>query len=355
MSFPEVKQSLEEIGIATPEQLLQTFVMEPGKLSSIREGQLNTDQNPRIEFSAPKSHLANTTPANLAWCIENYHPEQLPLDTSSPEARAVAEKAREVGLLSMKGSLARFNGLEGESLDYLRKARALDPANVEVLYSLTASANTAATELMSQGHLPEAKALLDEALSAGQQPMSTLANLAGCAFKDGDAKSALEYIDKALALAPLVPDLNLQKSLILQALGRNSEAVEWCSKAMALNPQLGRAYLVRADIALSANDHVLALECYGKAAARDQGSLEPGDWLALGMLNLEANNLDAACTVLERATRMDPTNVKAWYNLARARQLSGRTIAAQEALAKARVINPSLVDSWMAQDPAWKR
>ncbi len=355
MAFPAVKQSLEEIGIATPEQLLQTFVMDPGQLPSLRAGELNTDGNPHIEFSAPKSHLANTTPLNLEWCIENYHPEQLPLVNDGPEAKAAAEKARAVGLLSMKGSLARFDGRYDESLGYLREARALDPANAEVLYGLTASANMAATDLMNHGRLAEAKTLLDEALATGQQPMSTLANLAGCAFKSGDANGALGYIDRAMALAPLLPDLDLQKSLILQALGRNAEAAEWCERAISLNPEVGRAYLIQADMALNANDHGRALAGYEKAAALDPGSLEPGDWLTLGMLRLERLRYDAACAALERATRKDPSNVKAWYNLARARQLSGKTIAAQEALAKARAVNPSLVDSWAAQDPAWRR
>ncbi len=351
MAEPGVRASLAEAGIATPEQLLQTFVMEPGRQGGLREGELNTDENPRIEFSAPKSHLANTTPPNLAWCLENYHPEGLPLDLDGDEARGVAEKARKVGLLSMKGSLARFQGRQGDALGALREALALDPENVEVLYSLNAAANTAANELLDQGRLDEAHALLEEALATGQQPVDTYVNLAGWAYRAGRPAEALEWLRKAEALAPLVPDYPLKAALALQELGRLDEAREACARALRLNPKYAQARLTEAGLRFAQGDKAGARSLLEEVLASHPEVAVAQDWTLLGALRADAGEVGEAARAFQAAVERAPSDPRAWYALARFQRQTGDGAASAASLERARRLAPQAVEEWMGRDP----
>ena len=192
MAIPEVKESLADIGITDPVQLLQTFVCDPGKLPEISgRGRVNTDRHPYVEFSAPRSHLANTNPKNLAWLLASYHPEDLPLDLSSEEAVQAAQKAKALGRLVMEASLSRFESRYAEALASARQARELDPKNEAVLFEVAVSANSLAARLIDSGHLQEATVLLDEALATGQLPLLIYGSYATLAFHAGEPQAAL--------------------------------------------------------------------------------------------------------------------------------------------------------------------
>lgn len=355
MDRKQVKASLAKIGIKTPSQLLQTFVMNPRKVPGlVSEGPLNTDQHPYIEFSAPKSHLRNTTLENLKWLIAHYRPQDVPLDLATQEARQVEEKARQVGLLVMKANMERFSGKYPEALKDYRQARDLDPTNMDVLFGLTAADNLGASQLIQSGDFKTAKILLDEALSTGQQPLDTFSTLATWAFKSGHPEMAETYLQSALHLNPKVPDLNLKMALALESLGRFQEAMGWCEKALKLNPRLTEAKLVKADLLVRTGKRNEALKLYEKVLSAKPEAASGGDWLVVGLLHAQSGHLSRAEEAFEKAARLSPQNPQAWYNLARVRMLLRNRSGALDALERARAIAPGTVEGWLAADPILK-
>ena len=352
MDLPEVRQSLAGVGVSSPVQLLQTFVMDPSHLPAISgPGRLNTDEHPYIEFSAPRSHLVNTTLLNLKWLLANYRPQDLPLAQTTPAGEKAAEKARGLGKMVMEATLYRFEGKYADALVILRRAQAHDPGNRDVLFETCASANLEASGLMAAGRLTDAKSLLDEAFTTGEQKLNTLSNLATWAFRSGDFKQALDYTKEALALNPAVPDTNLKMALCLENLGQPAQALPWCEKALVLNPQFIQAQLTRADLALAMGDKVYALKRYLQVLHAHPHHVSGQDWLVAGTLLAESSRWSEARDAFESAARLSPQDPRAWYNLARVQKVRGDGSAARKALDRALGLAPAQVKAWLAHDP----
>ena len=351
MALPGVRESLEEVGCSDPVQLLQNFVMDPTKVAEVSgAGPVNTDGHPYIEFSAPRSHLVDTTPMNLEWLRARYRPGDLPLRMAGEEEKLAAEKAEKLGALIMEGSLARLRGRYEEAMAPFRKALALDPKNRTALFELCAADNLAAALLINQGKLQDAKLLLDEALATGEQELGTLTNFASWAFHSGDSASAEAFLKKALALNPRVPDLNHKMAVCLLQLGRPDEALPFAEKAVTINPRMTAARLTLADISAAQGDVAGAAREY--ASVLDGGFPEAtaGDWLTLGTLQARSNDWGGAAAAFRKAARVAPSDPRGWYNLARVLRVQGDRTGSDEAVAKARTLAPAQVEQWLKAD-----
>jgi len=347
-----VRTSLEDVGVANPVHLLQTFVMDPKKIPDIvGSGRLNTDRNPYIEYSAPRSHLMNTTAMNLAWLLRNYHPENLPLDTSTEGARAAAAQAAEQGRWVMEAALARFEGDFLRSLEASRRAVALDPENRTSLYELTAAANLHALRLLDQGEADAAKALLDEGFAGGEELLTTYVNYATWAFKTGDFPAAQDFLEKAHELNPQVPENTLKMAICSSQMGDLKEAERWCDEALDLNPRFRRARLLKADILRKRGDSAGALALYEEILEKDPIRAVAPDWIQVGDLYVKERAPTKAKRAYENATSADASNFVGWYKLARTAHLLGDRRTASDALNRAWRLKPSLVEQWVGTDP----
>ena len=56
-------------------------------------------------------------------------------------------------------------------------------------------------------------------------------------LRDGNFESALSFIDQALLIKPVDPDLWNQKGIALRSLGRYDEASECYNKSLQLDPR----------------------------------------------------------------------------------------------------------------------
>jgi uncharacterized protein len=73
-------------------------------------------------------------------------------------------------------------------------------------------------------------------------------------------------------------------------------------------------------------------------------ALNPDDDIALtskGWALIDLRRANEAVSVLEKATRVDPSNEYAWYNLAWAQYLSGNASASSQSMNRALAINPN--------------
>jgi len=73
----DLRTSLIEIGINTPDTIFVHYIAEKNSLEGIMAGQLNTDDLPILEFSAPKSLYLETVSSNISRIYE-YKEETLP-------------------------------------------------------------------------------------------------------------------------------------------------------------------------------------------------------------------------------------------------------------------------------------
>jgi len=337
MAIPEVKKSLAEVGITTPEQLLQTFVMDPKKVPEVNgEGKLNTDRRPRIEFSAPRSHLANTTPKNLDWLLSNYRPQDMPLDLSTEEAKAASNRAEKMGRFQMEAALARYQGNPVKALGICNEARKLDPSNRAILFETAVNENVLAKMFIKAGGLEKARDLLDDALSTGRSTLTTLDNLATLAFHAGKPELALEYTKRAIALNPRLASTTLRMALCFMALHKPSEALPWCEKAMKLNPEYTQAYFTRGDIAFSLGEPDKALELYKQALNKKGAVYAASDWRIYGAMLAKKGRLEEAKDAVMKSLDMAPDDSASWLELARLYHALGRDADAAAALSKAK-------------------
>ncbi len=354
MALPGVKESLEEIGISNAVQLLQTFVMDPSILPEVKNGPINSDNHPHIEFSAPKSHLGLSKGLNLRWLIDHYRPEDMPLDLSTREALATASRARAIGLLAMQGASARFLGRPEESLAIFRKARSLDPTNRTVLCEIALSANDLAALFMQNGKTGDAQAVLDEALSTEEDRLDTFENLALLAHMTGRPQMALDYLLEIHRASPGIPDINVKIASCLQDLGRPEEATWWCDKALVLNPELFEGRRMKARLNSVTGKHQQAAVLFEDLASSHADDLSATDWFYYGVSLSILQRWKEARIAFTRCTHLDPHDPRAWYNAARSAAAAGDARSAREALSKAKSLAPSEVEAWLKGDPALK-
>ena len=111
----------------------------------------------------------------------------------------------------------------------LEKAVAAFPENVRILLE-------AGGVRIRQNRHDDAISLYEKALAVRPQHPATLNNLAALlACKPDRLEEALGYVDKALAVPANrnVPAVLDTKGMVLLAMGRNEEAIQWFEKAIA--------------------------------------------------------------------------------------------------------------------------
>lgn len=138
LRIPAVAESLAELGFQRPDQLLSMYV------ATFREGdghvplitRLNTDNDPVIEFSAPRSALHVTTDANQAALLtisSGLPPEFLSLPKERLEN---LQRQQEALRMAMRANVLRADGEVLRSIDMLQEAYDLSDENPVIKHRL---------------------------------------------------------------------------------------------------------------------------------------------------------------------------------------------------------------------------
>lgn len=93
--------------------------------------------------------------------------------------------------------------------------------------------------------------------------------IAQCYAIMGNYPSALEYVDKALDMAPEDTDLMKLKALILESMGRFEECVKEYDRYIEVLPENPTGYLQRAEALMSAKNFARAVDDYNMAMLLD--------------------------------------------------------------------------------------
>ncbi len=205
-------------------------------------------------------------------------------------------------------------GRHEEAVEAARKALSIDPdsPNATALHSLLDRASTAtihsrAETLRAQQRHDEALALYREALELDSEFAPAVAGMGIAFFELERYEEAIESMERALVLAPELPEassLHRVTGRALQELGRLEEAAAQFARTLELDPRDTEALDRLGFLRFNAGRYEEALEHY-----RALLDIDPTDATALSNLGVALLNLERygeAARSLERSLELDP-------------------------------------------------
>ena len=232
------------------------------------------------------------------------------LKRASELAPDVAEPLLELANLYL--GMERFD----EANTYIARAERVEPRSVATIH------NRAET-LRRQKRHDEALALYREALEMDSRFAPAVAGMGIAFFEQERYEEAVESMERALALAPELPEASSLHRLAgraLQELGRLDEAVEQFARTLELDPRDSEALDRLAFLRFNAGRYDEALDYY-----RALLDVSPADATAhtnLGVTLLNLERYEDAAQSLERSLELDPEQPIARAALTEARRRS---------------------------------
>jgi tetratricopeptide (TPR) repeat protein len=108
----------------------------------------------------------------------------------------------------------------------------------------------------------DAKRYLTQAIAADKDAAEAHGSLGAVYTSAGDLKAAAACYDKALALAPNHPGIQAGYGMLLHALGRDPEAIEYLRRAVSGKPDYLDALFALGNLVYAAGKDTAAIECY---------------------------------------------------------------------------------------------
>ena len=221
--------------------------------------------------------------------------------------------------------LSSLGYLSGQS----RRSGTLDPKDgLPVLAEFDA-----ACELADRGRAAEAARRLEALVAKSPESVPFLSRLALAQVAAGERTQALSTLDRALALAPLLSSLHLERGELLLALARLEEAAAAFKLATELHPGEATAWLRLAEMELRAGRLEGEVEVLRRGLAA--GAASAILLARLGEIFLQRGDLEAADGYLKEATALLPTWHVAWKMWAEVARRQGRPNLAREREARA--------------------
>jgi spermidine synthase len=201
---PEVKQSLAEIGVVSPEVLMAMCVADLRKpLGLFGCGPLNSDDRPYVEFSAPRNALRYTNPENIAALLEAFSPvpDEM-LKGFDDDARRNITTFHNALRETLEGvALQTAGNASGAFHKYVRahEAAPQHPIITDLLVSLIM---TSADNLREDNQLDDAIYQYNMALQWRPQEFMALFHLVDLLMRTNRPGPAGDMLDRALAAYP---------------------------------------------------------------------------------------------------------------------------------------------------------
>lgn len=230
-----------------------------------------------------------------------------------------------------------------------------------------------AQELAGQGNRSASRQLVDEALTVDPDNWRARRELAMQMIAEGRLRPAVEELRRAAVAQPTDGGAARELAHLLHMTGDKGGALQWLREAVRRDPKNGFAYVdlalclmeagevadglsaaeeaVRASPRLHAAQLVLGRALWasgdpaGARAAFDEALLlRPRDvdtLLAAVAVSTELGLEDSALGYARRAVTTDPESARTWLVLAGVLAATGRAVEADEALSRARSLDPT--------------
>lgn len=235
---PEVKQSLTELGVSTPEMLLGMFVADLSQNQDfIGDGPIHTDELPLIEFSVPKNALHYTTDANQSALLHVFTP--IPEDWLEGLDAVTAGRLRdehEAVKLMLEASVLRAQGNMDESYARLIKAHEIAPDNPVVKNELVAMMEGSAAALRATGQRDDAAKQYQVILKLDPNHFWALHNLIELGMIADQTEFAEKVLTRAQAAYPESPLILALKGKYMYSKGAKAEGIALLEQAAQRHP-----------------------------------------------------------------------------------------------------------------------
>ncbi|MDZ8117922.1 fused MFS/spermidine synthase [Pontiella agarivorans] len=237
--IPEVRQSLADVGFTKPEMLLSMYVARlSDDVHLFKEGKLNTDNHPYVEFSAPKSTFHYTPDENQQTLLENYSPmPDFLLKSLTDEQKKIVTDSHEAMRMTLEANLFRAKDDYKNNIQLLMKAAELAPENPVVANELGSSLLISAASVAAGGHLQQA--ILQYELVLKYKPDEFLAyyKLAELGMQVQDYVRVQKYVNEGLRKFPGAPMLMGLRGRIKGTFGDLDAAIIDLKTAIAELPE----------------------------------------------------------------------------------------------------------------------
>lgn len=187
------------------------------------------------------------------------------------------------------------------------------------------------------GKQDEAQATCEALLRQHADQQDVLHLLALIQHAQGQGAQALSHIDRAITRAPNY-SMHSNRGLILQALGRQAEAVEAFRRALAEQPGVAPTELNLGNALTALQRWSEALEAYRRCVALDPRNVAALNGMGSSALN--CGDHDLAERSLRQALAVDPVHIEAWINLGSVLWGRGEMDAGLEAYREALRLDP---------------
>ena len=198
----------------------------------------------------------------------------------------------------MLASIKRQAGAITQGIELLEGLRELHPDNVDGLERLGGA-------YRSTGRTEDALEVLLDAERRNKNRFEVCLGLAGCYRELGRPAKAMDYADRAVALAPRAAPAHHARAELLRHLRRYEDAREALRIASSLDGENAQIAQDLAQVCMRLKDYTGAISQYQVVA-----KLTPDRWeshLHLAMLHVQLRQLDDAADAIETGLRIAPS------------------------------------------------
>ncbi len=193
------------------------------------------------------------------------------------------------------------------------------------------------------GRLSEAEAVCRRILEVVPHHPMVLHFLGVIAIQSGQFDAAVEWIGKALAIAPDDAEARFNLAVALNALGRRKDAIAQYRRVVELNPAHADAHYNMATALHALDQPRDAIACYRDAIAARPDFVNAHN--NLGVLLQQYGQLDDAIASFARALSLAPAHAESHFNLANAHKQQGRLDDAVAGYRQALAIDPGFAEA----------
>lgn len=321
-----LKADFESLGLSDPYAVRGFYRMGKPELQAFSNGaELNTDDNVRLEFSAPRSLGKITSDLNRN-LMDSY--------VIAPSWKPFQESISEARHHFFIGQSYRASALYDQALQEVDQAIKLEPKNADyhllrgqilALADQSEEAFDSAQKVLDLGGKEKERAVL----ALGEEFYTRHAKVIYRRVIDGGSRDIVPYLGLAnIALHEKKP----------------AEAEQWLGRAEKLNPEHAGVFFARGKLELAKGNPAAALAWLEKSqnSGEDSASL----FSHLGQAYAHLKQWDQAAAAYPRALRQHRRNTEWRLAYARALEELGRIDQAQEKYREVLALDPSLGEGW---------
>jgi tetratricopeptide (TPR) repeat protein len=232
--------------------------------------------------------------------------QKQPVQATTADAEPISLPLKSVPELLERAKTRLQEGRAQEALQFLN-------AVIDAAPELEDSWHAKALALRQLGRFDEAVEVLDTALQQIGAKPSLLMDKAGFHLLQSDFAGAAEIFDRLISLEPQNKEGWLGKARSLLSDGDAKQALDCVERAIMIDQGSARGYSLRGDCLLNLGRWADSFAAFDEAARHNPDLFDASNWTSRGDQFRQHGQSDLALAAYSRAIAQDKQNSKAWY------------------------------------------